>query len=71
MLVNSDRRTVAYASIAIETSSTLAGELGSLFGAADGVGVTAVSPSKTRVFFRLPSFIKDAFSEKNMLMTSF
>lgn len=64
--VNSDQRTVAYASIPVETSSALAGELGSLFGAADGVGVAAVPPSKTRVLFWLPSFGKDAFSQTNV-----
>lgn len=57
--VHSDGRTVAYASIAVETSSALAGELGSLFGAADSVGVAAVPPSETRVFLRLPSLVED------------
>lgn len=64
--VHSDQRTVAYVSVPIETSSALAGELGSLFGAADGVGVTAVPPSETRVLFWLPSFSKGAFSETNV-----
>lgn len=49
-------RTVAEASVPVETSGALAAELVPLLRAADGVGVTAVAPSEAGVFFGLPSW---------------
>ena len=42
-------RTAARATVSLESDGTLAGEVGALFRAADGVGVAPVSPREARV----------------------